>query len=45
MTKRGKILRDASAGPGLLSVYGQHYQFSREGMWRSEVPPAAGMQP
>ena len=43
MTKRGKILRDASAGPGLVSVDGQHYQFALEGMWRSEVPPTAGM--
>ena len=43
MTKRGKILRDASAGPGLLSVDGQHYQFSLEGTWRSEAPPAASM--
>jgi len=43
MTKRGKILRDASAGPGLLSVDGQHYQLSLEGVWRSEAPPAAGM--
>jgi hypothetical protein len=43
MTKRGKILRDASAGPGLVSVDDQHYQFSLEGVWRSEVPPTAGM--
>jgi hypothetical protein len=41
--KRGKILRDASAGPGLLSVDGQHYQFAVEGVWRSAVPPTAGM--
>lgn len=43
MTKRGKILRDATAGPGLLSVDGQHYQFSRHGVWRSAVPPTVGM--
>ena len=43
MTKRGKILRDTSAGPGLLAVDGQHHQFSLEGVWRSDVPPAAGM--
>ena len=43
MTKRGKVLRDASAGPGLVSVDGQHYQFSLEWVWRSEVPPTAGM--
>ena len=44
MIKRGKVLRDASAGPGLLSVDGQHYQFSVEKVWRAGVPPAAGMQ-
>src|SRR5215470_5932388 len=43
MTKRGKVLRDASAGPGLLAVDGQHYQFSLQGVWRSNVPPTAGM--
>jgi hypothetical protein len=43
MIKRGKILRDANAGPGLLSVDGQHYQFSLEGVWSSAVPPSAGM--
>ena len=43
MIKRGKILRDATAGPGLVSVDGQHYQFSLEGVWRSEAPSAAGM--
>src|SRR5215475_3271594 len=43
MIKRGKVLRDASAGPGLVSVDGQHYQFSLEGVWRSDVPPTAGM--
>jgi len=43
MIKRGKVLRDASAGPGLLAVDGQHYQFSAEGIWRSTVPPTAGM--
>jgi hypothetical protein len=43
MTKRGKILRDTSSGPGLLAVDGQHYQFSLEEVWRSDIPPAAGM--
>jgi len=43
MIKRGKVLRDVSPGPGLLSVDGQHYQFSREGIWRSDSPPTAGM--
>lgn len=44
MIKRGEILRDASAGPGLLSVDGEHYQFSPRGMWRSPTPPVPGMQ-
>jgi hypothetical protein len=43
MIKRGKILRDASSLPGLVFVDGQHYQFSLDGVWRSEVPPKAGM--
>jgi hypothetical protein len=43
MTKRGKILHDVSAGPGLLSVDGQHYQFSLESVWRPAVPPTVGM--
>ncbi|MBA3914536.1 MAG: hypothetical protein H0X25_11975 [Acidobacteriales bacterium] len=43
MTKRGKVLRDASAGPGLLMVGGEQYPFSLEGVWRSEVPAKAGM--
>ncbi len=43
MTKRGKVLRDTNAGPGLLSIDGQHVQFSLEGVWRSEAPPVPGM--
>jgi len=43
MIKRGKVLRDASTGPGLLLVDGQHYQFWLEGVWRSSVPATAGM--
>ncbi len=43
MTKRGKVLRDTNAGPGLLSIDGQHVQFSLEGVWRSETPPVPGM--
>lgn len=43
MTKRGKVLRDASATPGLLVVDGQQYPFSLEGIWKSEVPPKPGM--
>ncbi len=43
MRKRGKILRDTSAGPGLLTIDGQQYPFQLEGVWRSEIPPSAGM--
>ena len=43
MTKRGKVLRDTQAGPGLVTVDGQHFQFGLEGVWRGEVPPAPGM--
>jgi hypothetical protein len=43
MKKRGKILRDTSAGPGLIMVEGQQYPFTLEGVWRSEVPPRAGL--
>jgi hypothetical protein len=43
MTKRGKILRDTSAGNGLIVVDGQQYSFTLEGTWKSEAPPAVGM--
>lgn len=43
MTKRGKVLRDANAGPGLLMVGGQQYPFSLNGLWKSEMPPKPGM--
>jgi len=39
MAKRGKVLRDVSTGPGLLMVEGQQYQFTLEGVWKSEVAP------
>lgn len=42
MAKRGKVLRDPHAGPGLLMVEGQQYPFSLEGVWKSEVPPKPG---
>ena len=41
--KRGKVLRDPIAGPGLLIVEGQQYQFSMEGVWKSEVPAKPGL--
>jgi hypothetical protein len=43
MTKRGKILKDANAGPGLLWVDGQQLPFAMGPIWKSPVPPAAGM--
>ena len=43
MRKRGKILRDASTGPGLLMAEGQQYSFPLEGVWQSETPPRPGL--
>ncbi len=43
MRKRGRVLRDTNAGPGLLTAEGKQYSFVLEGMWRSEVPPRLGM--
>jgi hypothetical protein len=43
MKKRGRVLRDTSAGPGLIVVDGQQYPFQLESIWRSEVPPRAGL--
>ncbi|MBV6416861.1 MAG: hypothetical protein CMLOHMNK_01479 [Steroidobacteraceae bacterium] len=43
MTKRGRILRDTSAGDGLVFVDGKQYTFRLEGMWQSGVAPKANM--
>lgn len=43
MKKRGKVLRDPVAGPGLLMVEGIQYPFVLEGVWRSEAPPRIGL--
>ena len=43
MRKRGTILRDANAGPGLVTVDGQQYPFNLEGVWKSAVPPKPNM--
>jgi hypothetical protein len=43
MRKRGKILRDPHAGPGLLMVEGRQYQFLLEPVWKSEKPPKPGL--
>jgi hypothetical protein len=43
MAKRGKVLRDPNAGPGLLIVEGQQYPFALEGVWKSEIAPKPGL--
>lgn len=43
MTRRGRILRDTTVGPGLLVVDETQLQFTLERMWRSDVPPLPGM--
>jgi hypothetical protein len=43
MPKRGKILRDPHAGPGLLIVEGRQHQFFLEGVWKSDVPATPGL--
>lgn len=43
MSKRGKILRDTSAGAGLLVIDGQQLPFALEGMWQSAEAPRTGM--
>jgi hypothetical protein len=43
MTKRGKIMRDTSTGPGMVWVEQQQYPFSVGAQWRSATPPAVGM--
>ncbi len=43
MSKRGTILRDANAGPGLVTVEGQQHQFTLEGVWKSAAPPKPNM--
>ncbi len=41
--RRGRILRDTSAGEGLVFVQGSQYPFRLEGMWRSEYSPKVNM--
>ena len=43
MAKRGKILRDTSAGPGLVWVDPAQYQFRMGPVWKSGTPPTVGM--
>jgi hypothetical protein len=43
MAKRGKVLRDPLAGPGLLMAEGRQYQFILDGIWKSEMPAKPGL--
>ena len=43
MNKRGKVLRDPHAGPGLLMIEGRQYQFSLDQTWGLDVPPRPGL--
>jgi hypothetical protein len=43
MTRRGKVLRDTNAGPGLLVVDDTQLAFTLEKMWTSNTPPTPGM--
>jgi hypothetical protein len=43
MKKRGKILRDPRAGPGLLMIEGRQYWFCLKGDWKSAVAPKPGL--
>ncbi|SDE39941.1 hypothetical protein [Paraburkholderia lycopersici] len=43
IARRARVLRDASAGDGLLSADGRQYPFSLESHWRSDVAPAVNM--
>lgn len=43
MSKRGRVLRDPSNGPGLLIVEGQQHTFSLEGTWKSLTMPKPGL--
>lgn len=43
MKKRGKILRDTNAGPGLLSIDLVQHPFTLEANWKSDLPPKVGM--
>jgi len=41
--KRGKVLREPGAGPGLMMVEGQQFPFSLTDLWQSPQPPKIGM--
>ena len=39
MKKRGRILREASNGPGLIASEGQQFEFQLEGLWTADTAP------
>lgn len=43
MSRRGKIMRDPTTGPGLVIVQGEQHQFGLEGVWKSDVLPRPGL--
>ena len=43
MAKRGKVLRDALTGTGLLIAEGRQYTFRLDDTWKSEVSPEPGL--
>ncbi len=43
MKLRGKVLRDAGNGNGLISSDSRQFEFSLEKNWRSDVAPKVGM--
>lgn len=43
MNRRGRILRDTNAGPGIVTSDGKQFSFTLEGMWMSDIPPRPGM--
>jgi hypothetical protein len=43
MSTRGKIIRDTSAGNGIISINGKQYPFSLEEHWKSDTTPKTEM--
>ena len=43
MAKRGRIVRDPTAGAGLVMVQGRQHTFGLEGVWRSDALPRPGV--
>ena len=42
MNRRGKVLRDPYAGPGLLMIEGRQFQFWLD-TWTLDIPPKPGL--